>query len=158
MIGVHQPTTTHDWFRAYTALSRSGYVTEAIRECEDAWGASFDGDPVAADRIRRLPEYAAYARALRGILQFPLTLYRVTTADSYHRWSQGDLFRPVGVTFSLELAQVVRDVHPARSDGLVLLTGRLNDPDAVIMRGRAAGYELVVDSAHNPMDLTVLPE
>jgi hypothetical protein len=55
-------TTPFEYLRAYTALSRSGYVTEAIRACEEAWGRAFEGDPTAVDAVRRLPEYE---RAMR---------------------------------------------------------------------------------------------
>jgi hypothetical protein len=53
--------TGYDWFRAYTALSRSGSVSEEIRACERAWGAPFQRDEAAVREIRTLPEYPSYA-------------------------------------------------------------------------------------------------
>ncbi len=150
-------TTTFEWLRGYIALSRSGHVTEAIRTCEEAWGEMFDGDPAAVEAVRQLPEYPQYVQALRRVLSFPLTLYRVTTAEAYETWRCGRLMRPVATSLSVDFARVLREIHPERHAPLVLITGALLDPEAVIMRGRIEGYELVVDSAHvSPVDVAVL--
>ena len=142
------PMTGYDWFRAYTALSRSGSVSEEIRACERAWGAPFRRDEAAVRAIRTLPGYPSYARALRGILSFPLTLYRVATAEQYAAWRAGRLHRPVvAASFSLEITTVIREVYPDPSRGLLLIKGLLRDPEAIIMRGNLEGYELVVDGS-----------
>lgn len=157
MINAHQQTTTFEWLCACTTLCRSGYVTDAIRAWEAAWGSKFDGDPTAVDAIRQLPEYPDYANALRSILRFPLTLYRVTTAEFYRGWRSGLYNRPVSTSLSLEFARLIKDVHPATSQSLVLITGVVLHPDAVIMRGRIESYELVVDSACvSPVEVRVL--
>jgi hypothetical protein len=132
-------------------------VTEAIKACEVAWGGSFDGDAAAVDAVRRLPEYTCYAQTLRALLRFPLTLYHVTTAELYDRWRSGTFNRPIGASFSLEIARLVHDVYPDPPGPLVLVTGTLIDPEAVIMRGRVQGYELVVDSGRiRPVDVSVV--
>jgi hypothetical protein len=158
MINAAQKTTTYDWLRAYTALSRSGHVTEAISACEAEWGATFHGEPSAIEAIRKLPEYAGYAQALRGALRFPLTLYRVTTVELYEKWRSGTYsHRPVATSLSLEFTRLVREVYPIQQAPLVLITGALLNPEAVIMRGRVERYELVVDSGGvNPLEVRVL--
>ncbi len=150
--------TGYDWFRAYTALSRSGSVSEEIRACERAWGAPFQRDEAAVREIRTLPEYPSYARALRGILPFPLTLYRVATAEQYEAWKAGRLHRPfIAASFSLKFTTVIREVYPNPGRGLLLVRGLLGDPEAIVMRGNLEGYELVVDGNRvGPVEVSVI--
>ena len=97
-----------------------------------------------------------YAAALRGILQFPLVVYRVTTAAAYEDWRAGRLTRPVSTTTNLDLARVVKEVA-ADPEPMVLIEGRVKRPEAVIMRGRIEAYEIVVDTALvEPVEVRVL--
>jgi hypothetical protein len=149
-------TTDYEWLRAHTALSRSGCVTDAIWSGEQAWTTEFNGNAAAFDAVRSAPGYPAYARALRSMLRFPLTLYRVTTASAYEQWRVAPCGRPVGATFNRELAEVAREALPSE-DRLVLITGLVSDPEAILMRGRIQGYELVVDSGRvRPVDVRLL--
>jgi hypothetical protein len=156
-MNVYYPETTdYEWLRAYTLLSRSGYVTEAIRECEEAWATEFNGNAAGFDSIRRLPGYQAYVQALRNILKFPLTLYRVTTAAAYDEWQVSEYSKPVAASFSREFAQVMKEVYPT-DEKLVLITGVVSDPEAVLMRGRIEGSELVVNSGRvSPIQVSVI--
>jgi hypothetical protein len=149
-------TTSFEWLRAYTALSRSGHVSAEIAACELAWGSEFAGNVAAAERVRDLPEYPQYAQAIRRALTFPLTLYRVTTAPDYETWRATRYSRPVATTVSLEFARLIKDVFPKSSE-LVLIKGSVADPEAVIMRGRIDGYEIVVDSGRiRTIDVSII--
>lgn len=148
-----------EWTRAYMALDRSGVVNEHIRACEAAWGTEFSGNIGAVEAVRRMPGYAAYVEALRSSLPFPLTLYRVTSAQAFRFWQATTYSKPVAATLSLEFAHVVKEVFPDTGSGLVLIKGSVTDPGAVLMRGRINGYELVVDSGRvQPVQITVLEE
>jgi hypothetical protein len=148
--------TGYEWLRAYTALARTGVITDEIRACEEAWGNAWFGDPSAIERIRLVPSYDAYARALRSLLKFPLTVYRVTSLKSYEEWRAGTFRRPVSTTLSLDLACLYMEMFP-EPEPQVLIEGRVSRPDAIIMRGRIEGYELVVDSACvEPVEVRVL--
>lgn len=152
-------TTTYDWIRAYTALSRSGFLNDAIRACEAAWGDEMLGNVAAAEAIQRVPGYEAYAAALRTTLAFPLTVYRATTVEAWDAWRKGAFQRPVAVTLSADLPHLVRAALYDTDQDVLLLKGILSDPTAVIMRGRIEGYELVVDSGRvRPVEVTVIPE
>jgi hypothetical protein len=61
MITAIRKTTTFDWLRAYTALSRSGYVTDAIRTGEMAWAGTFEGNEAAIAAAR--PHYGVAVRS-----------------------------------------------------------------------------------------------
>jgi hypothetical protein len=149
----------YEWLRAYTALSRSGLVTEQIRSCEEAWGTQFLGNPAAVNAARKAPGYGRYAEALRGILTLPLVLYRVTTAEAYESWKAGTVARPVATTVSLASARLIEDVHPESGRKLVLVKGSVSEPEAIIMRGRIELYELVVDSSCiSPLDVSILDQ
>jgi hypothetical protein len=146
-------TTDYEWLRAYTALSRSGYVTDAIWAGEEAWTSDTHGNTAAVDAVRNSPDYPAYVRALRSVLRFPLTLYRVTTARSYEQWRIAPCRKPVGATFNRALAEIARETLPS-DEKLVLITGLVIDPEAILMRGRIAGYELVLNSGRvKPLDV-----
>jgi hypothetical protein len=148
--------TGYEWLRAYTALARTGVVTDEIRACEEAWGNTWFGDPSAIERIRRLPSYEAYARALRSLLNFPLTVYRVTSLQSYEEWKAGRFKGPVSTTLSLDLACLYMEMFP-EPEPQVLIEGRVSRPDAIVMRGRIEGYELVIDSEFvEPVEVRVL--
>jgi hypothetical protein len=148
--------TGYELLRTYTALTRSGVIDDEIRACERAWGNSFPGDASAIDCIRRAPGYGAYAAALRRLLRFPLTVYRVTTATAYDAWKMGRLYRPVATTVRLELARLVMEVSP-EPEPLVLLKGTVSTPESVVMRGRVETYEIVIDSACiEPGDVVVI--
>jgi hypothetical protein len=148
--------TGYDWLRAYTALSRSGVISDEIRECEAAWGNSFFGDVSAIERVRKAPGYPAYIAALRGLLTFPLTVYRVTTATAYEEWKSGSFNRPIATTLDLQLATLVKELFPEDGPN-VLLQGHVSNPEAVVMRGRIEGYEIVIDSGWvAPVEATVL--
>lgn len=149
-------TADFEWMRAYTLLSRSGYITDAIRACEERWASEFDGNPAAYDCIRKVPGYQEYVRALRSILRFPIMLYRVTTVTRYDAWTSCQYSRPVAATFSRDFADVNKDVFPS-DEKLVLGSGLLANPEAVLMRGRVERYELVVDTGHvRPVEVTLL--
>jgi hypothetical protein len=142
--GFHR-MTGYEWLRAYTALARSGLINDDIRACEQAWGTTFLGDEKAIDCIRAAPGYRAYATALRRLLAFPLTVYRVTTAAAYEEWKAGKFYRPVATTARLESAHIVMEVFPEPGP-LVLIKGAVSKPEAVVMRGRIEAYEIVIDS------------
>ena len=151
--------TGYDWFRAYTALSRSGSVSEEIRACERAWGAPFQRDEAAVRAIRTLPGYPSYARALRGILPFPLTLYRVADRGAVRSLESGAapsalhrrFVQPGNSPPSSEKS------IPNPSRGLLLVKGLLRDPEAIVMRGNLEGYELVVDGNRvGPVEVSVI--
>jgi hypothetical protein len=148
--------TGYDWLRAYTALSRSGVITEEIRACETAWGNTFFGDVSAIHQVRQAPGYPAYIAALRGLLTFPLTVYRVTTATAYEEWKKGSFNRPIATTVSLDVAHLVKEVFPEHGP-VVLVQGNVSDPEAVVMRGRIENYEIVIDSGCvKPIEATVI--
>jgi hypothetical protein len=148
--------TSFDWLRAYTALSRSGVVTDEIRACEDAWGNAFFGDATAIERVRKAAGYPAYIAALRGLLTFPLTVYRVTTKAAYEDWKAGDFNRPIATTASLDLANLIREIYP-EAGPVVLIEGHVSKPEAVVMRGRIEGYEIVIDSGWvKPIEATLI--
>jgi hypothetical protein len=148
--------TGYEWLRAYTALSRTGVITDEIRACEEAWGKAWLGDPSAIERIRRVPSYDAYARALRSLLKFPLTVYRVTSLRAYEEWKAGNFRRPVSTTLSLDLACLYMEIFP-EPEPQVLVEGQVSRPDAIVMRGRIEGYELVIDSGFvEPVEVRVL--
>jgi hypothetical protein len=150
-------TTTYEWVRSYTALSRSGCLTDEIRACEIAWGAQTLGNPSAAEAVQKARGYPAYARELRRLLKFPLTVYRVATAQAFEAWESGALRRPIAVTLCPDLLHLVRDAYYSPTQDVVLLKGVVSDPDAVIMRGRLEGYELVIDSGRvKPVEVTVM--
>jgi hypothetical protein len=136
--------TGYEWVRAYTALARTGLITDEIRACEEAWGKTWLGDTTAIDRIRRIPAYDAYARALRSLLEFPLPVYRVTSRKSYEEWKSGQFKRPLSTTLNLEFAYLYKEIF-LEPEPQVLIEGRVTRPEAVLMRGRIEGYELVVD-------------
>jgi hypothetical protein len=159
MTTATRETTTYEWVRAYTALSRSGCLNDAIRACEEAWGADVLGNAAAAEAVQRVPGYEAYANALQTILTFPLTVYRVTTADAWNDWKEGKFRRPVAATLSADLPHLVREAFFTTEQHVLLLKGIVSDPTAVIMRGRIEAYELVIDSGRvRPVEVTVLPE
>jgi hypothetical protein len=83
--------------------------------------------------------------ALRELLTFPLTLYRVTTMTHYERWAAGAARDPVGMTASLPIALAFKDAISDRTRELVLFKVSVSDPQAIVMRGRIQGYEIVVD-------------
>jgi hypothetical protein len=149
-------TTDYEWLRAFTALSRSGYVTDDIRAGEQAWTPEIDGDPAAFGAVRNAPGYPAYAKALRSRLRFSLTLYRVTTATAYEQWKATRYSKPVGTTFNREFAEIAKETLPS-DEKLVLITGSVTNPEAILMRGRIEVYELVVDSARvEPVNVKLL--
>jgi hypothetical protein len=141
----------YEWQRSYLALSRTGVVTPEIAACEAAWAQEFGGYRPAVERVRQAPGYLEYAKALRGALHFPLTLFRVARVRDYDAWRDGRLIRPVSATFVFEFARLIMDVYPDDSP-TVLVQGEVNDPEAVIMRGRVTRYELVVDTGRVARD------
>ncbi len=159
MPAAKRVTTTFEWVRSYTALSRSGYLNDIIRACEEAWGEDDFGNPAAAEAVQQAPGYEAYATALRTTLNFPLTVYRVTTEEAWDAWKAGTFQRPVAVTLSADLPYLVKDAYFGNEQRVLLLKGIVSDPKAVIMRGRIEGYELVIDSSRvQPVEVTVIPD
>jgi len=149
--------TPFELTRAYMALDRSGVVSDTMRACEAAWGTEFSGNVGAVDAVKRAPGYREYVQALRASLPFPLTLYRVMSADALRFWSKTIYSKPVSATLCLEFAQVVKDVFPDNTTELVLIKGTVTDPEAILMRGRIHSYELVVDSGRvQPVQITIL--
>jgi hypothetical protein len=149
--------TSYDWLRAYTALSRSGLITDEIRACEAAWGTTFFGDASAIERVRKAPGYPAYIAALRGLLTFPLTVYRVTTAAVYEEWRSGSFNRPIATTLDLGLANLVKETFPPEEGPAVLVQGNVSEPEAVVMRGRIEGYEIVIDAGRvTPVEAVIV--
>jgi len=149
--------TGYDWLRAYTALARSGVITDEIRACEAAWGNALLGDATAIERVRKAAGYPAYIAALRGLLTFPLTVYRVTTQAAYEEWKTGHFNRPIATTTSFDLANLVREVYPEPGP-VVLIEGHVSKPEAVVMRGRIENYEIVIDSGWvTPIEATLIP-
>jgi hypothetical protein len=146
MLHSRQTTTTdYDWLRAYTMLSVRGLVPLDIQNCEDAWTTDFFGNPKAVEAVRQAPGYDRYVAALRGLLNFPLTLYRVTTMANYEQWATGTRRGPVGMTASLPIAMAYKDAISDREKQLVIFKVIVTDPEAIVMRGRIQGYEIVVD-------------
>src|SRR3954470_22452243 len=128
--------TPFELTRAYTILDRSGVVTDTIRACEAAWGTEFSGNVGALDAVIKAPGYREYVQALRASLPFPLTLYRVMSADALRFWTKTVYSKPVAATLCLEFAHLVKDVFPDNTAELVLIKGTVTDPEAALMRGR----------------------
>src|SRR4051795_1939469 len=149
--------TPFELTRAYTILDRSGVVSDTMRACEAAWGTEFSGNVGAVDAVKRAPGYREYVQALRASLPFPLTLYRVMSADALRFWSKTIYSKPVSATLCLEFAHLVKDVFPDNTTELALIKGTVTDPEAVLMRGRIDSYELVIDSGRvEPGQITAL--
>jgi hypothetical protein len=149
--------TPWDLLQAYTALSRSGVVTASIRACERAWGPVFEPNHAAIAAIRNDPGYETYVTALRGLLRFPFTVYRVTTAAAYEDWKAQQDRRVLAVSVSSDFTHLLNEVYPDTDQKRVVVSIRLSDPRAVIMRGLIEGYELVIDTGHiRPEDVSVI--
>lgn len=151
--------TPFELTRAYMALDRSGVVTDTIRACEAAWGTEFSGNVGAVDAIKRASGYREYSQALRASLPFPLTLYRVMSAEALQFWTKTTYSKPVAATLCRKFADLIKDVFPDNTTELALIKGTVTDPEVVLMRGRIDRYELVVDSGRvQPVQITIIDQ
>jgi hypothetical protein len=151
--------TPFELTRAYTTLDRSGVVTDTIRACEGAWGTEFSGNVGALDAVMKAPGYREYVQALRASLPFPLTLYRVMSAEALRFWRETTYSKPVSATLCLASAHLIKDVFPDNTTELFQIKGTVTDPEAVLMRGRIDRYELVVDSGRvQPVQITIIDQ
>jgi hypothetical protein len=133
----------HGWLRSYAALSRSGLVTRQLAACERQWDSRFYGNPAAIEAAQKAPGYDAYVQALRRDMRLPVRVYRVCRESSYRRWRLRSLSTPLATTLSLPIAEAVWQLK--KRPGFLLLQVLLRDPRSVLMRGRLACCELVID-------------
>jgi hypothetical protein len=148
-------SSADDWLRTYATLSRAGFVTRSIAACEEQWGSRYWGDPEGIQQILAQPDYPAYVHALRSALPFPLVVHRVCKNTSYQRWLRKRHSLLLSVTLSQPIAEAFWHLQQHRD--VVLLQIQIRDPEAILMRGRPKGCELVVDSSRiKPDDVTPL--
>lgn len=130
------------------------FVTEEIGEAESMWngGIADFGDSRAAHIIQQLPDYDAYAHALRASLHnrigWPLTVYRCMPRDAI--LSDGE------VHYDGASENWATSLTPAFPKGYVNFAGHklpqavvaitLERPEAIIMRGKLSEAEIIIDS------------
>jgi len=132
-------------------METSGTVTEGIAAAEEAWrgGIADLGDRQSASMIQQMPDYTAYAEALRASLAtrigFPLTVYRAMPEDAVEEFMASPYSTEWATSLQARTAEgFARAAAHRTKSSMVLLRITVRDPAAIIMRGKFEEAELVI--------------
>jgi len=137
----------------WSDVDRSGTVTPDIELAEQAWagGIADFGERRAAEIVKRMPGYAAYATALRDAVRrhvgFPLTTYRAILKRTLREMRESPYSTNWGVTLDKDFARAWPNLAAHRHRGAwELATILVDEPLAIVMRGKREESELVLDT------------
>jgi hypothetical protein len=135
-----------------------------ILDLEDAWkgGIADLGDQRAAQAIQHVPSYPQYIETVRSLVAESLgqsfTLYRSMSREQLDEWLQvKPRLQNFAFTSRKQVAMSWRNFAGHSKDNEMLVVSGVFSPEAVVMRGKAAEYELVISGMRlKPKDLRVV--
>lgn len=129
------------------------FITQELHDAEALWvgGVADFGDKRAAQIIQHVPGYEDYINAFRTALKrhlgWPLILYRTMPTHAVDEIATGGGGYSTEWATSLSLEWVKRfaaKFHHTEPQSIVEI--RINDPQAIIMRGSENEAEVIIDT------------